>query len=144
MSGRKRQLSEPAIAFEAASTDQIELSHNMFPVTTSVPRDLWMKTQYILNAADRTIYRTARPTMVAFEGTSEQPFVNEDADEVLLVNEQVELLKRLYVTFPPDVQAMFTMTMLGQLTKANAPVVAQTIIELHELHRVTEWTALMK
>jgi hypothetical protein len=111
----------------------------MFSVTTGVPRDLWMKTQCVLSAADRTIYRTARPTMVAFEGAPENPFVNEDANEVQLVNEQVELLKRLYVTFPPDVQAVFTMTILAQLTTANAQVVAQTIIELHELHHVTEW-----
>src|SRR6266851_5075909 len=122
---------------------QDERQHdNMFSVTAAVPRDLWMKTQYILSAVDRTIYRTARPTMVSFEGTSDQPFVNEDPDEVQLVNEQVELLKRLYVTLSPDVQAMFSLAILGQLTRVNAQVIAQTIIELHELHRVTEWARI--
>jgi hypothetical protein len=58
------------------------------------------------------------------------------------VNVQVDLLKKLYASFPPDVQEQLPKVLLAQLNNRTAAVIAHTLVELHHVNAVREWSRI--
>jgi hypothetical protein len=115
---------------------------------TKVSAELRQNTSYILAQAEAKMYGDADPQLSAFRvtfGPKPEPqalvFV-EHPGQYSLVNPQVDLLKRLYATYPPEIQAQFPRVLIAQLSKENARVVAQALVELRYVSALREWTRI--
>lgn len=112
------------------------------PGQTTVSADLWKRMQVILSQATPVKYVFRGPDVSIFGGTKkEQDFV-ENPGLYDRLNTQVDLLKKLYTTFPPDVQEQFPKVLLAQLDNRTASVIAHTLVELHYVNALREWSKI--
>lgn len=112
----------------------------MFPVQLST------KIQHVLRQADpNRMYRYREGTDIkAANYFREVACPNDDGviekrNLVVLVNEQVDYLRKLYSTAPPEHQQSFSSQLLAQLDADNAAIVAQTVLELRDTLVLFYW-----
>jgi hypothetical protein len=113
------------------------------PAASAVSADLWKKIQVILSQATPVKYVSKGPDVSMFMRHPPQPpdFVeNPGLNE--RVNTQVDLLKKLYSTFPPDVQEQFPKVLIARLNSRTASVIAHTLVELHYVNSLREWSKI--